>query len=206
MSLSRGRLAFASMVAVLVLVSACGSPSVTTPSTKTASLGPSTASLDPLVASLGPSVASLGPKGTLLGPFPVSRVVDGDTVRVLTDTGDVSVRLIGIDTPETVKPNAPVDCFGPEASLHAKQALSGTSVYLELDPTQGETDRFGRVLAYVWSADQTMFNYEMVLAGFATEYTYDKPYAYQREFQSAEADAQAAGRGLWSATTCDGEP
>ena len=158
-------------------------------------------------ATAGPTApAQVEPKGRLLGPFPVARVVDGDTIRVATDDGEVRVRLIGIDTPETVSPNEPVGCFGPEASAQAERLLAGTSVYLELDASQGDTDRFGRVLAYAWQDEHTMFNYAMVRDGFATEYTYDAPYAYQREFRSAQAGARAAGLGLWSAATCNGRP
>ncbi|MDZ4826811.1 MAG: thermonuclease family protein [Actinomycetota bacterium] len=135
------------------------------------------------------------------GPYDVERVVDGDTVRL---TNGDSVRLIGIDTPETVDPRQPVQCFGEEASEYAHELLDGESVYLELDPTQGELDRYGRVLAYVWLPDGRHVNEEMVAQGYAHEYTYELPYRYQDEFQAAEADARAADRGLWSPDTCAG--
>lgn len=149
--------------------------------------------------------AAISPRGDLQGPFQVSRVVDGDTIHVETSQGDLKVRLIGIDTPETVDPNRPDGCFGTEASAEAKRLLDGTSVYLELDPSQGETDRFGRTLAFVWMTPLEMFNLYMLQGGFATEYTYDKPYAYQREFLAAQEQAQEARAGLWSPATCDGE-
>lgn len=78
-------------------------------------------------------------------------------------------------------------------------------MYLELDPSQGDTDRYGRTLAFVWMSRQEMFNLIMVQQGFATEYTYDKPYAYQAEFQAAQAQARASQTGLWSPSTCDGK-
>lgn len=137
------------------------------------------------------------------GPFPVTRVVDGDTVRVLIEGQDTSVRLIGIDTPETVAPNRPVECAGPEASVYAEQLMSGQEVFLELDATQGAYDNYGRVLAYVWVADSrqdagaVMVNLAQVQAGLAEEYTYDDPYKYQQLFQDAEQQAQDDLLGQW---------
>ena len=131
------------------------------------------------------------------GPFPVTRVVDGDTVRVLIKGRDTAVRLIGIDTPETVAPNRPVECAGPEASVYAEQLMSGQDVYLELDASQGTYDNYNRILAYVWLMDDLMVNLAMIYAGLAQEYTYDAPYLYQQLFQQAEQDAQDDLRGLW---------
>jgi len=134
------------------------------------------------------------------GPFPVTRVVDGDTVRVLIEGQDTPVRLIGIDTPETVAPNRPVECAGPEASVYAEQLMTGTDVYLELDPSQGTYDRYNRVLAYVWLTgenDDVMVNLAMLQAGLAEEYTYDDAYKYQQLFQNAEAAARDDLRGFW---------
>lgn len=133
------------------------------------------------------------------------RVVDGDTVRVLVDgqREDISVRLIGIDTPETVAPGRPVECFGPEASDFAKQVLDQERVLLEFDPTQGETDRFNRTLAYVWvvspSGTTTLFNLAAITGGFAREAQYGSRYAWQPEFLAAQDQAQANGIGRWSA-------
>jgi len=134
------------------------------------------------------------------GPFAVTRVVDGDTVRVLIDGQDTPVRLIGIDTPETVAPNRPVECAGPEASVYAEQLMAGTSVYLELDPTQGTYDTYNRVLAYVWLAgenENVMVNLAMLQAGLAEEYTYDDAYRYQQPFREAEQRARNDLLGQW---------
>lgn len=139
------------------------------------------------------------PKGELLGPYPVTRVVDGDTIWVQADGGRLKVRLIGIDTAETVAPNRPVGCFGPEASAQTARLLDGEQVHLELDPSQGDTDRYGRTLAYVWLDDGRMVNELLVRNGFAVEYTYDDPYAYQAEFRDAQRQAQAADAGRWAA-------
>jgi micrococcal nuclease len=145
-------------------------------------------------------VAAAGPMPiTAKGPFAVTKVVDGDTIWVRTGPTRVKVRLIGLDTPETVDPRKPVQCFGPEASRRAQQLLERQRVFLEFDPSQGQVDRYGRALAYVWLPDGRLFNEVMIAEGFATEYTYDRAYKYQRDFRSAQAAAQSAKRGLWSA-------
>lgn len=143
-----------------------------------------------------------------LGPYPVVRVVDGDTVRVTRDSRTVTLRLIGIDTPETKDPRRPVECFGREASRHARELLASRRVYLEFDRSQGERDRYGRTLAYVWlrGSRAKLVNERMIDDGFAFEYTYRLPYRYQRRFRAAEADARRHSRGLWSPATCGGDP
>lgn len=148
--------------------------------------------------------AGLTPRGPTVSGT-VERVVDGDTVRVVVDgqREDISVRLIGIDTPETVAPGRPVECFGPEASAFAEQILDGSRVLLEFDPTQGETDRFDRTLAYVWvvspAGETTLFNLAAITGGYAREAQYAAPYAWQPEFVAAESAARAQGIGQWSA-------
>ncbi len=132
-----------------------------------------------------------------LGPYAVDRVVDGDTVRVLINGESTPVRLIGIDTPETVAPGRPVECAGPEASVYADQLMTGGRVYLEIDPTQGVTDRFDRVLAYVWLDDNVMVNLAMLQTGLAEERTYAADYKYQQLFQQEEKRAKDALLGLW---------
>jgi micrococcal nuclease len=110
----------------------------------------------------------------------VVRVVDGDTVDVQVAEGQIErIRLIGIDTPEVVDPRKPVQCFGQEASAHAQQLLDGQSVTVELDPSQGERDRYGRLLAYLWLPDGRNFGEVMIADGYAHEYTYDQPNAYR---------------------------
>ncbi len=134
----------------------------------------------------------------------VVRVVDGDTVDVMVEGGEDRVRLIGFDAPETHSPNEPVQCFGADATHRAEQLLAGQEVWVELDPTQGVRDRYGRLLAYLWLADGRLFNLEMISEGYAFEYTYNRPYKYQAEFQQAERNAQARQAGLWSPQTCNG--
>lgn len=141
--------------------------------------------------------------GTLHGPYPVTRVVDGDTVRVDRGGEEIVVRLIGLDTPETVAPDRPVECFGPEASARTKALVEGGEVWLEYDAASGLTDKYDRTLAFVWLDSDTLLNEVLVAEGFAEEVTYTDGYAHQADLQAAEARAREAGAGLWSA--CAGE-
>lgn len=137
--------------------------------------------------------------GTLHGPYPVVRAVDGDTIRVNRNGEEIVIRFIGLDTPETVAPDRPVECFGPEASARTKQLVEGGQVWLEYDEASGLTDKYDRTLAFVWLDQQTMLNEILIAEGFAEEVTYTDGYAHQREFQAVEREAQAAGLGLWGA-------
>lgn len=144
-------------------------------------------------------VASVTPRGALEGPYDVVRVTDGDTIRVLIQGVSEPVRLIGIDTPETVKPNTPVQCFGPESSDRTKALVASGKVWLEFDPSQGQRDKYDRLLAYVWVNPTTMLNEVLVAEGYAREYTYADPYVYQDVFVAAQSAAQRAMLGRWSA-------
>ena len=121
----------------------------------------------------------------------VVRVVDGDTL--LLDRKE-RVRLIGVDTPETVDPRRPVERFGKEASAFTKRMAEGKQVRLEYD--QDRRDRFGRTLAYVYLEDGTFLNAEIVKQGFGHAYT-QFPFKYMREFRGYEREAREAQRGLW---------
>jgi micrococcal nuclease len=135
----------------------------------------------------------------------VVEVVDGDTLDVELDGQRARLRLIGMNTPETVDPRQPVECFGKEASERAKQLLSGQTVQLEADPSQGERDKYDRLLRYVWLPGGRLFNLEMIAQGYAFEYTYETPYKYQAAFQQAQQHAREAQAGLWAPNTCNGE-
>lgn len=136
--------------------------------------------------------------------FKVVKVVDGDTIDVLIDDKTQRLRLIGIDTPETVDPRKKVQCFGREASNKAKELLNGQFVSLENDESQGERDKYKRLLRYVFLQDGTNFNLYMIAEGYAHEYTYDQPYKYQYDFKEAERSALENNKGLWSPDTCSG--
>ena len=147
----------------------------------------------------GASTASAAPRDP--GVATVVEVVDGDTVRVHFPgrSGSESVRLIGIDTPETLKPDSPVECFGPEASASTHELLpSGTPVRLERDVEA--RDGYGRLLAYVVRASDGMFvNLELVELGVAELLTFPPNTAHVAELVAAATEAERAGRGLWSA-------
>ena len=138
--------------------------------------------------------------------YTVTDVVDGDTIKISMNGATETLRLIGIDTPETVDPRKPVQCFGKEASNMAKQLLSGKKVRIESDPTQDTRDKYGRLLVYVVREDGLFFNKHMIAEGYAYEYTYNTAYKYQSEFNSAEESARTSGKGLWSSNTCAGDP
>lgn len=138
--------------------------------------------------------------------YDIVKVADGDTITVLIDGERVGVRLIGLNTPETVDPRVKVQCFGREASDQAKKLLTGQKVRLEADSTQGDKDKYGRLLRYVFMTDGTLFNKWMIENGFGFEYTYDSnPYEYQLEFKAAQDSARDNGRGLWAPEACGGE-
>lgn len=176
-------------------------------------------------ASFSYAPTTTSPGGTLASPLPTStpqvspedtqqyewlrviKVVDGDTIVVEKDGSPVTVRLIGLDTPETVDPRKPVQCFGREASEKMRQVVGGQSVRLEGDPSQGELDKYGRLLAYVFvpanaTPDGILVNKYMIAEGYGHEYTYDIPYKYMEEFKAAERGAREAKRGLWADAIC----
>ncbi|MEA2097514.1 MAG: thermonuclease family protein [Patescibacteria group bacterium] len=133
----------------------------------------------------------------------VVRVIDGDTIIIRINDSPETVRLIGINTPETVDPRKPVECFGIEASNKAKEILSGKFVRLEGDYLVGERDKYGRLLGYIFLEDGTNFNKMMIVEGYAYEYSYDLPYKYQSEFKQAEKEAKEMEKGLWKKGVCE---
>src|SRR5215210_2546503 len=131
----------------------------------------------------------------------VARVVDGDTIRVELPSGEEAVRYIGIDTPESVKPGAPVECFAKRASAFNERLVEGERVRLVRDVE--ERDRYGRLLAYVYRARDGLFvNAELVRRGYATVATFPPNVAHEREFRRLSRRARMSGRGLWS--RCEG--
>jgi len=134
-------------------------------------------------------------------PVRVVSVADGDTFDAVGPNGAFTVRVLGIDTPETVKPGAPVDCYGPEASAQARALLAGELVRLEADPTQDNRDRYGRYLRHVSLPDGADLGETLIAGGFAREYTYRKKYERQQSYRALQAEAKEARRGLWGACT-----
>lgn len=127
------------------------------------------------------------------GPHRVARVIDGDTL--LLDSGH-HLRLIGVDTPETGRPDRPPDRLGPEAADFTRRFAERREVRLEFD--RERLDRYQRVLAYVY-IDDRLLNEELIRQGYSTAETrFQFRSDMQRRFRAAEAEARAAGRGLWS--------
>lgn len=123
----------------------------------------------------------------------VTRVIDGDTVEL---EGGARVRYIGIDTPETVDPRKSVQCFGQEAAAKNRELVEGKIVELEKDIS--ETDKYGRLLGYVY-VDGIFVNDYLVRQGFAFASSYPPDIKYQDKFQQAEREARENQRGLWLA-------
>jgi micrococcal nuclease len=142
----------------------------------------------------------LAPNGTVV------QVVDGDTVVAHVDGRDEHVRLIGIDTPETVDPKRPVMCFGPEASAETHQLLpAGTPVRLVRDVEA--RDVYGRLLAYVYRAtDGTFVNLALAEGGFADVLAIAPNTAHGDELRAAVTDAKRTRRGLWGRCGSFGQP
>lgn len=126
----------------------------------------------------------------------VTRVVDGDTLKVTIGGRVETVRLIGVDTPETVHPTKPVERFGKEASAFTRRAAGGRTVRLESDPANTDRDRYGRLLRYVFLPDGTHLNAAIIAQGYGHAYT-RFPFARMEEFRALEKQAREAGLGLW---------
>jgi micrococcal nuclease len=141
----------------------------------------------------------------------VTRVVDGDTIEARIDSEVEDVRLIGVDTPETVKPGEPVQCFGPQASAFTHSRLEGRRVRLVFGAER--RDVYGRLLAYLYLASWTLsvpqhvetpqrerlFNAILVRRGLARSLTIPPNDRFAPRFERLELAAARAGRGLWGA-------
>ena len=132
------------------------------------------------------------------GFYRVTKVSDGDTITVDMNGMAETVRFIGVDTPETHKPNTPVQCFGPQASDFTTKTLAGASVRLEADPTNDNRDRYDRLLRYVYTPDGTLINQTLIEQGYGFAYL-SFPFQKKQEFAAAQGRAQSAKSGLWAA-------
>ena len=141
-------------------------------------------------------------------PATVIKVVDGDTITVLFNGQNETIRIIGINTPETVDPRKTVECFGKEASDKAKSYFENleNNVWLKEDPGQGERDKYQRLLRYIFTDNgQDDYGLMMISEGYAYEYTYNIPYKYQAIYKDAQAYAQENKLGLWADNACAGQ-
>lgn len=132
------------------------------------------------------------------GLYTVSHYVDGDTIAVNMNGKSETIRFIGIDTPETHKPNTPVQCYGPAAAVHTRNAIKaqGGKVRLASDPLSTNRDRYNRLLRYVYLPDGTDLNELNIQEGYAFYYPYF-PFSKSKQFETDEKQAMAASKGLW---------
>jgi endonuclease YncB( thermonuclease family) len=140
------------------------------------------------------------------GLYSVSHFVDGDTIAVSMNGKDEKVRFIGVDTPETHKPNTPVQCYGPAAAAFTKSTIGGNKVRLEADPLDTDRDRYGRLLRYVYLPDGTLVNEQLIRLGYGFYYPYF-PFSKKAQFAADQQAAITAHKGLWgncSPTPTDG--
>lgn len=147
----------------------------------------------------GQSGTSAAPNGTLAW---VDRVVDGDTIMVELNGQVERLRYIGVDAPESVRQNYPVECFGPEASDANKRLVDGREVMLVKDVS--DRDQYGRLLRYVYvqndsTGEWVFVNLLLVEEGYANSVTFPPDVAHLAEFRAAERQAREEGRGLWGA-------
>lgn len=133
--------------------------------------------------------------------YEVIKVIDGDTVTIKMGEKNETLRLIGIDTPETNDARSGVECFGLEATAYLKKII-GKRVAIEMDASQGDRDKYKRLLVYLFAENGTHLNRGMIEEGYAYEYTYDDDYKYQDVFKAAETAAREEGKGLWAPDAC----
>ncbi len=141
----------------------------------------------------------------------VTRVVDGDTLKVRIDgqREEQTIRIIGVDTPETKDPNQEVMCYGDEATAKTQELVGHAGGKVELEKDTSETDRYGRLLRYVWLPDsdgRTMLNEELVKGGYARAVTYPPDVKYRERFSAEEERAKRQHLGLWGACSFFGAP
>jgi len=139
------------------------------------------------------------------GLYSVSKFVDGDTIEVNMNGHNETIRFIGIDTPETHKPNTPVQCYGPEAAAFTKSFIGSNNVRLQADPMDTNRDRYGRLLRYVYLPDGTLVDAKLISEGYAFAYTLF-PFQQKEAFVSLENQAKQAKKGLWGACQVTVEP
>jgi len=128
--------------------------------------------------------------------FLVTKVIDGDTIMVKINNEEKSIRLIGINTPETN------ECFGKEATERMKELVENKKVKLEADGTQDDKDKYDRLLRYIYLEDGTFVNEQLIKDGLAKEYTYKIAYKFQIEFKSDQKSAEEEKIGLWTTDVC----
>jgi micrococcal nuclease len=145
------------------------------------------------------------PTSTVQTNATVVRVVDGDTFVATLDAepGEFRIRMLGVNTPETVDPRRPVECFGKQASTHLKELIEGQRVRLESDPQADERDRYSRLLRNVVLEDGTDVNAALVRDGYAYAYlSYPLNAERKQELKKLQEIARASESGVWSPEVC----
>lgn len=137
------------------------------------------------------------------GLYSINHFVDGDTIAVNMNGQKETVRFIGVDTPETHKPNTPVQCYGPAAAAFTKNTIGSSKVRLESDPLSTNRDRYDRLLRYVYLPDGTLLNEKLIQGGYGFYYPYF-PFSKSKQFAADEQAAMTAHKGLW--TNCHPTP
>lgn len=137
------------------------------------------------------------------GYYRITKFIDGDTIAIDMNGREERVRMIGIDTPETHKPNTPVQCYGPAAAAFTKNTIGSQSVRLEADALSGNRDRYERLLRYVYLADGTLLNEKIIRGGYGFYYPYF-PFSKSQQFSAAQEQARQDNKGLWG--NCSPKP
>lgn len=134
------------------------------------------------------------------GLYEVIRFSDGDTITVDMNGQKETIRMIGVDTPETHDPDVPVQCYGPAASAYTKNLIGTQKVRLEADPTNQNRDRYDRLLRYVYLPDGRLVQAELIKNGYGFAYTLF-PFTKKDAFVKLESDAKTNSKGLWGNCT-----
>ncbi len=134
------------------------------------------------------------------GLYTVTDFSDGDTITVDMNGKKEKIRFIGVDTPETHKPNAPVQCYGPAASAFTKNLIGTNKVRLEADPLSTNRDRYDRILRYVFLPDGTFVNERLIRDGYGFYYPYF-PFKKSGQFEIAQDKAKSENKGVWGNCT-----
>ncbi|HVX24025.1 MAG TPA: thermonuclease family protein [Candidatus Saccharimonadales bacterium] len=130
------------------------------------------------------------------GLYKIDHFIDGDTIAVNMNGQVEDIRFVGVDTPETHKPNTPVECYGPAAAAFTKSQIGNQRVRLVSDSLSTDRDRYGRLLRYVYLPDGTNLDQRLIEQGYGFYYPYF-PFSKAHQFKVAEKQAIAAHRGLW---------
>ena len=141
-----------------------------------------------------------------LDTYKLLKVIDWDTIKVENSNEEINIRMIGLDAPEKSTTRYwYTECFWNEATNHLTEILSWiTTIQVEQDPTQWETDKYWRLLWYIFFSWNNI-NQKMIEDGYWFEYTYNLPYKYQKEFKKAEKNARVKKLWLWDKNTCNWE-